>query len=298
MKPQSLHSSSVVRTLGLAALGLLVACSSARAATIYSYDVDPNQLAPGKPQFSAPHGSGTNPFGFDWDSKAPGYASGAPTGYGYSSYYANVSQSGATEGDRYVTFRFGLRDSMGQIVHVGDIQSIKYQTDKNAPQTAIDWRPTIYTAPQGAGDQGSFYRNRIQALPQNSAGLNAPANQWNTWATDPGTNQLQFFTNRPGFTAQDIQFSELTSGPVTRGANSWDFRAEEVMMIDLTMGANSGGGTGASQLDAVVLTLTNGDILNLNLIPEPGTIALASLGLIGLTGYAVRRRRQRRVAAA
>jgi hypothetical protein len=113
--------------------------------------------------------------------------------------------------------------------------------------------------------------------------LNAPANQWNVWTTDDtAANQQVFFTNRSGFTAHDLEWNELTLGSVVRGANSWDFSGEEIMMIDLSLGANSGGGTTESMLDAIVLSFSNGNSVTLNLVPEPSSIGLAGVGLVGL----------------
>src|SRR5687768_7922500 len=84
---------------------VMLICSAARvqADTI---GVTEAQLASGKPQFAAPHGTGTNPFGYDWDSAKPNVVTGsAPAGYGPNSFGANVNQFGATQADRYRTFR-------------------------------------------------------------------------------------------------------------------------------------------------------------------------------------------------
>jgi hypothetical protein len=292
-------------TVGIANACVCAMVSSAVAAT-QTYNVSPGDLATGKPTFSQPHGAGSNPFAYDWDSAAPELAVGAPAGFGGSSFFADVDQTGATQADRYRTFRIGTRDLAGlpgSTLEIGELTSISYQTNKPAPETAFaDWRLTIYTVPAdklvdpndlvtGPGDRASWYRNRLQAFPNGSDGLNAPANQWNLWTTDDTTNQQIFSTNRTGFTATDIQWSELTGGSVTRGPNSWDFSGEEVMMIDLTLGANSGGGTGLSQLDAITLAFSNGNSVVLNAVPEPATIALLGLGTIGF-GFAARRRRR------
>jgi hypothetical protein len=296
---------SIIKNL-LASVAICGLLSSAAVAANVTYNVGPNDLAPGKPTFSQPHGLGSNPFAYDWDSAAPEVGLGAPAGYGNESFYANVSQSGATQPDRYRTFRLGTRDLAGipgSTLELSELTSIDYQTNKPLPQSAIDWRLTIYTVPgdkvvdpldlaTGPGDRASWHRSRIQALPQQSAGLNAPANQWNVWTTDDNAvNQQIFFTNRPGFTATDIEWNELTAGTVTRGANTWDFSGEEIMMIDVTLGANTGGGTGESLLDALVLSFSNGNSVSLNFVPEPGSLSLVGLASLGLV---TARRRLRR----
>jgi len=238
--------------------------------------VSPQMLALGKAEFSPPHGTGANPFAYDWDSAAPITAAGAPTAYGASSFYASVAQAGATQPDRYRTFRIGLRTLFGHNVTIGQLSKLSYYTKKPADQTGIDWRFSIYTTAGdlatdpneqviGPGDIAKWYRNRIQNHAPAALNLNAPADQWNLWSTAVGTNQIQFYTNRPGFTAEDIAFSELTTGTVTRGGSTWDFSGEEVMMIDVCLGANSGGGTGESQVDGIRIELLNGQTADIDL---------------------------------
>jgi hypothetical protein len=244
------------------------------------YTTRPEDLATGKPQFSPPHGTGTNAFGYDWDSAAPETAGGAPLGYGCSSFAATVSESGATAAERYRTFRVGLRSLFGRNVTVGEVAGISYQTKKGTPASAVDWRLTIYTTREDAnpGNNGSFYRSRLQATPNLALNLNAPADQWNGWSTAPGDNQLQFKDNRAGFGAEDMAWNEVTAGTVTRGTETWDWSAEEVMMIDISLGANSGGGDATSQLDAVLIRLADGTAADINL--EGAAISLTCPGSI------------------
>lgn len=247
--------------------------------------VAPVGLASGKPEFSQPHGTGTNPFGWDWDSNAPDTAAGAPPCWGDSSFYASVIQGGATPADRYRTFRIGLRDLFKHPVTIGDVASISYYTNKPALQTAIDWRLSIYTTPEGSGNVSSWYRNRIQSHPAGALNLNAPADQWNLWSTDSGENELQFSSNRTGFSAEDMLWSELASAPVTRGAYTWDYSGEEVMMIDVLLGANSGGGTGSSQLDGISVRLTDGECALIDLTSNDNVLYLVP-GSVYLKGGA------------
>jgi hypothetical protein len=279
--------------------GYVVTDPAANTFVTTDYLVYPQMLAAGKPEFSAPHGTGSNPFAYDWDSAAPQTAAGAPNGYGLSSFSASVDQGGATQADRYRTLRIGLRDLFDGNVAIEQIAKISYYTKKPAPQTAIDWRVSIYTTwdPAG-GNVSSWYRTRIQSYPAGSVNLNAPADTWNLWTTAGAANELRFFANRTGFEAGDIAFSELASGPVTRGASTWDFSGEEAMMIDLTLGANSGGGTGQSQMDGVKIELVDGrtadidlasytNVLRLDVLPasvyvKPSETVVVDLNVAGL----------------
>lgn len=245
------------------------------------YFVSPATLAASRVLFSAPHGLGNNPFAYDWDSAKPEIAAGAPAGYGNSSFYASVLNNStstpvANVTDRYRSLRIGMRDLFGQNVTVGQIAKISYQTKKPAAQTAIDWRISIYTTPgdyatdptnlsQGTGDAAKWYRNRLQNHPAGCLNLVAPAYQWNLWSTDAGTNQMLFSANRIDFTGENMSLVDLRGSLVTRGTSTWNFSGEEVMMIDFTLGANSGGGTGQSQMDAIQIQLTDGRLANLDL---------------------------------
>lgn len=262
----------------LIVLNLIILSSAARGA---SYNISPGDLTT----------SGS--FSYDTDSLRPVSASGAPSGYGDTSFYASVTQGAATAGERYRTLRLifagGVGSLFGRDVAIQDLASISYYTDKPAVQTEYDWHPSIYTARQNDGfDLASWYRDRIQAHAPAALSLNAPANQWNQWTTATGpNNQLQFYASRTGFTTEDIAWSDLAGGSVTRGSSTFDFSDETILFIDISMGANSQGGTGASQLDGVRILLTDGSVADINLIPEPATMSLLALGGLAL----IRRRR-------
>ncbi|GMU20278.1 MAG: hypothetical protein AMXMBFR13_03750 [Phycisphaerae bacterium] len=252
---------------------LLAIASSATAAEV-DYLVSPQSLADGKPEFSPPHGAGTNPFGYDWDSAAPDTVSGGAPAYGTSSFYANVvnsSDGSSPDASSYRTLRLGMRTLFGKNVTVGQLAQLSYYTRKPAPATAIDWRPSIYTTVQaGDGNSSSWYRSRLQARPSSSLNLNAPENAWNQWNTSAGTNQLVFYDNstarKAAFGSSSLTWDLIAGGEVTgNGGATWDFSSEEIMMIDLTLGANSGGGTGESQIDGVRIELTTGEIADIDL---------------------------------
>ncbi|WP_165351468.1 hypothetical protein [Halogeometricum borinquense] len=80
---------------------------------------------------------------------------------------------------------------------LGDIQSLSYHTKKvgapvdgsHAPNIYVN----IYTEPDNEDDTASWYGYRLNWEPYLSNNLDAPADTWVEWSTDPGTNQLTFF---------------------------------------------------------------------------------------------------------
>ncbi|MBS7636095.1 right-handed parallel beta-helix repeat-containing protein [Candidatus Bathyarchaeota archaeon] len=78
---------------------------------------------------------------------------------------------------------------------IDDIASISYHTNTPHPITGTtphNFYVVIYTKPDGINDHG-WYGYKLIGEPYLSNNLNAPANQWNKWSTDAGTNQLTFF---------------------------------------------------------------------------------------------------------
>ena len=99
---------------------------------------------------------------------------------------------------------------------IGDIASISYSTRKSGAQNSGDWFIQIYTDAYAGSPGSSWYGNRVQAEPYLGSNLDAPADQWNTWSTDAGTNQLNW--------------GDSSSGDFGAGLGSFaDFKAASVM---------------------------------------------------------------------
>lgn len=198
----------------------------------------------------------------------PGWAAGAPVGYGMSSLWASVinhpGDNSVAIPDRYRALRIIPDNLFGREVKVGEVAGISYRT--RTTSGTIDWRLMIYTKVEaGTGNAASWYRSRLGATPSNALSLSDPDTVWNTFTTDSGTNQLRFADNRTGFTSETLLWSAIRSGPVTVGPNTWTWSLERLQNIDLILGANTGGGTGIGQLDAVVITLTDGTTAEVDL---------------------------------
>ena len=246
--------------------GYILAQPGAGAFVTTNYTVTPQILAAGKPEFSAPHGTGDNPFGYDWDSRAPDTAAGAPTGYGSSSFYANVDHSDPDPDSRYVTLRIGLRDLFGREVTIGELTALSYWTNKPTDQTAMDYRVTMYTTFDDSDNQNgaSWYRSRLQASPHAAANLSAPADTWNQWTTGGATNEFRFYESTSKRSYSNMAWTDITDGETT-----WDYSGEEIMMIDIGLGTRSSSPaswwTGESRLDGLRIELANGQIADIDL---------------------------------
>src|SRR5215207_1886464 len=78
------RASNTMRISFFSLAAFVAACMlSASIVNAVTIGVSQGDLAAGKPQFAPPHGTGTNSFGYDWDSAAPNVTTGsAPAGYG------------------------------------------------------------------------------------------------------------------------------------------------------------------------------------------------------------------------
>lgn len=206
------------------------------------------QLAGSKSEFAGPHGGGTNSFAYDWDSASPYETAGsAPAGYGPNSFGANVDKNGATAADRYRTLRVSLDAFAGGAITLGELSGFSYFNEQISGDDA--WRVSIYTEATGTGDAASWYKSRLQYTP--------------TESTAGGWQQK------------------------TVNSSLWSAKSSErIMMIDFTLGANSGGFTTAANLDGITFNSTrfNGGSVSLDLAPAvvPLPAALpAGLALFG-----------------
>lgn len=166
---------------------------------------------------------------------------------------------------------------------VKDIESITYWTNKPDPQTAPDWYINIYTVP-GSGPNcispPTWYCNRITIDPMYGYNINAPANQWNMWSTESGTNQMTVYDSRrtnAGFyngpTLDDIQAGPINWGdyPNSGSTEVVDYSGETVKYIVLATG-NPWADTFVGKVDELIITLKNGNSLTLDLEGGPAVV--------------------------
>jgi hypothetical protein len=142
-----------------------------------------------------------------------------------------------------------------------DIESISYHTKtghRMTPETAANFKFSMLL------DNGG----RLDAEPALGYNIDAPANQWNEFSTDEGTNQLAFyeytdgFDDDPAFDAGTLPtLDTLQAGPVDwsayGGAAQFDYRDSPVRSLGVvTYGQRPD--TFVGNVDAIELRLSTG----------------------------------------
>src|SRR4051812_29301328 len=204
----------------------------------------------------------------DASTSAPGFASGswAAPGLGKSELYVAASSLFSSP------------------VHVRDIASISYWTNKAGGAGDPDWTLLLYTARLNDGnDTGSFYRSRLNSEPYFTQSAAIPANTWHQWSTGSAADSLTFYDQPRGGnfgSYNDPLLSDLRSGPVTwSNSTVWNYSEETISLFSLQTGSAWANGF-LGLVDGLTITLTNGDIGRVNLeaaataIPEPASVAL------------------------
>jgi len=155
---------------------------------------------------------------------------------------------------------------------IDQISSLSFTTQKSLPLTPpdLDFYWTIYTE----GTEHGWYGERLTSEPMYYNNYVSLYNSWTTYSTASGNNQMTFFdSNRsPAGYSGAPTLNDVQSGPInynytypfwTTGSGI-DYGLKTVKYMSLSTGS-AWNSVMLSYLDAITITLTNGDVLKFDL---------------------------------
>jgi hypothetical protein len=199
------------------------------------------------------------------------YASGFAPG----SWQGNATVAGQ-KSEYYVSPQtlFGITGD----VTIGQLSSISYWTEKATDHITVpgDWFIIIYTQKDDTlSPHGSWYGNRINSEPYFSQNLTETAGTWTQWVTGGPSNKLRFFDSTGGY------FGSYTDGFLSDLTSNAAYKDQKILCFSVQTGSGwANGFTGL--VDGLSITRTNGDVGQVNMVPEPATVALLGLGALSL----------------
>jgi hypothetical protein len=242
--------------------------------------------------FNGPISNGSAPINTTSSQAMIGTGAWQANGTASSQYYLYYNGSSSTE--------LGL----GQLT-VNDLSSLSFSTYNTTAGALPDWYLIVYTAPYSGGET-SWYGNRLILEPyvgNNLTPASTAANQWNTFSTGAGVNQLTVsdsaLAGNLGFYGQPT-LANIQSGPVTwsayiPGGSSTPVNYGSMNIKGIVLSTGTGWAAGFTGLvDDVNINSTQGNAqINLEPVPEPTTMAML-VGALLLLPFSMRMLRKTR----
>ncbi|MGH7976161.1 MAG: PEP-CTERM sorting domain-containing protein [Limisphaerales bacterium] len=200
-----------------------------------------------------------------------------------SQYYLYDNASSSTE------------QGLGQLT-INDLNSLSLSTFNTPAQASQDpnWFLEIYTAPY-VGGEATWYGNRLTLEPYLANSYSNPGNQWNTFSSVAGNNQLTIndsaLAGNLGFYGQptlaNAQSGSIAWSAYTAGGNSTPINYGSLDIEGIVLSTGSGWANGFTGLvDDVNIDTTQGNVqFDLEAVPEPATAGflLLGFGVLALT---------------
>jgi len=244
----------------LVASALLFA-SYARAAQTYEYVLGPENIGTGSSLLVV------NPVpGGD---VLPVAGATGPEGWGETSFITNIDGTNGKYTQLYINLQEAFRTSIP--LTLGDIVGITYWTKQGVTNTN-DWSLRLYSQ-KLPGQVSGWYGHRFDATTP------TPGNtEWNMWDADaPGW--FKTVTSGGGGATDKTGYSLSELGAA--------YGSESLLYFSIFSGSSTNTGPIFNQLDGIVITLASGEQVRMDLIPEPGTIALGLLGALLVIGHRI-----------
>ena len=215
-------------------------------------------------------------------------------GTAVSQYYLYANANSSTE------------RGLGQLT-VGSLSSLSLSTFLSPAQAAAapNWFLSIYTAPY-TGGEASWYGNRLILEPYLAKNYNNPGNQWVTWSTAAGANQLRIddsaLSGNQGFygepTLANIQSGSITWSAYTSGGSSTPINYANMNILGIVLSTGSGWAAGfTGMVDNVNINSAPGNVqFDLESVPEPTTMIAGALLLLPFGASTIRILRKNRTA--